>query len=318
MSENALWYEKYRPETLDDYVWTSEEIRGRIKYWLTDPSSMPHVIFEGPPGTGKTTLARLLINGLDLETYDYLFINTNKFSGVDAIRETVTNFCEGGGFSGLKLVVIDEADGLSIAAQDKLRGVINDYGAFVRFVFTCNKIRALSDALKSRARTFTLKRLDRDEFMIRLHDIAVAESVIDPGAESDLDTISKITERTYPDLRRGIDLLQDCSSKDGLRAPKGLGEVHTEWQASVIDIVTSMSNATTIRETVVSMRRDEIEECYRFLYEKSGELFTDPDKEQAAVVLIADYLRAHSVVSFPEINLAGLLNKLVKLQRMDT
>ncbi len=135
MAETALWYEKYRPTTLDDYVWVSDEIKSRFTFWLSDPNKLPHLILEGPPGTGKTTLA-LVIGRAIVESNELLYINTNKHSGVDAIRETVTNFCETAGFDGLKMVLIDEADGLSVAAQDKLRGVINDYGDYCTITFT--------------------------------------------------------------------------------------------------------------------------------------------------------------------------------------
>lgn len=319
MSDKALWYEKYRPQKLDEYVWTDAEVRDRIKFWVNDPDKMPHMILEGPPGTGKTSMALLLISELRLDTYDYLFINTNKHSGVEAIRETVTNFCETGGFSGMKIVVIDEADGLSIAAQDKLRGVINDYGDYVRFVFTCNKIRALSDALKSRARVFTLRALDVDEFIARLLHIAQAEKVVEKDpTEKEFDVLGQITEDTYPDLRRAIDLLQDCTSGKELTSPKKVNNDSAEWQSSMASVVLSSGDANQVRELVSSMRKDEIEEAYRYLYEKSNDLFEQANKEQAAVILVAEYLGRHSTSAFPEINLAGLLNKLSMLQAMDS
>lgn len=314
MTETALWYEKYRPTTLDDYVWVSDEIKSRFTFWMSDPNQLPHLILEGPPGTGKTTLA-LVVGRSIVDPDELLYINTNKHSGVDAIRETVTNFCETAGFGGLKMVLIDEADGLSIAAQDKLRGVINDYGDYVRFVFTCNKIRALSEALKSRARVFEVKELDQDQFINRLAFICEEEgiSLSNNGPE----IIEQIYDQTHPDLRRAIDLLQDCAQDDGLVPPAQSLGVAPEWTESVVDIILNKGSPKDVRETVASMRKDEIEEGYRYIYEHSEKLFDAPEKERVAMVLVKNTIIYHSTVAFPDILFGGLLNELVQLQGMD-
>jgi DNA polymerase III delta prime subunit len=257
----------------------------------------------------------LIISRSIVESGELLYINTNKHSGVDAIRETVTNFCEIAGFGGIKMVLIDEADGLSIAAQDKLRGVINDYGDYVRFIFTCNKIRALSDALKSRARVFEVKELDENQFINRLVFICKEEGVSLTGSGPEI--IEQIHDQTYPDLRRAIDLLQDCAQGEGLVPPAQSLGVAPEWIESVVDIILNKGTPKTVRETVASMRKDEIEEGYRYIYEHSEKLFDAPDKEQVAMVLVKNTIIYHSTVAFPDILFAGLLNELVQLQGMD-
>lgn len=311
MSEFQLWYQKYRPATLGDYVWVSDELKARITYWIGAHGKLPHMILYGPPGTGKTTLAELIAEAILGENiaYDLLYINTNKSSGVDAIREEVTGFCEIGGFGGIKVVIIDEADGLSVQAQDKLRGVINDYGDYVRFIFTANKIRQISDALKSRERMYEIKALNENDFINRMIGILEAEKI-----EVDEDIVATIFERTYPDLRKAIDLLQDCEMNGTLIPPSDGNNGGAEWAQGVADIIMNKGGANSIRELVTSLRKDEIVDVYRYIYEHSSDLFDEQYIEMTAITVVASYLKADATVAFPDINLAGCLIDLVRLQ----
>ena len=322
---------KYRPQNFEQLV-GQNHISQTVSNALKSGRLPQALLFTGPRGTGKTSSARILAKSLrcldpqdfkpcgkcaqcqEISTgscVDVIEIDGASNNGVDAIRDEVTNFCETGGFGGLKVVIIDEADGLSVQAQDKLRGVINDYGDFVRFIFTANKIRSLSDALKSRARVFEIKALNEDLFVNRLVAILEAESV-----EIDVDILGQVIEETYPDLRKAIDLLQDCERDKKLVSPAASASGGPEWSQGVADIILNRGTAGIILELVTSIRRDEIVDVYRYLYEHS-EIFEDKAIEMTAITVIAGYLKAHPTVAFPDINLAGCLIELVQLKAQE-
>jgi len=310
MADFELWYEKYRPHTLEGYVWVDNDLKSRINHWLAVPEKLPHLFLHGPAGTGKTTLALIIGEAVVEEPeYDLLFIATNKHSGVDAIRDEVTGFCETGGFGGLKVVIIDEADGLSYQAQEKLKSVINEFGSFVRFIFTTNNIQTLNDPLKSRGRIFEIKALNEDEFLNRMISVLETEEV-----EVDVDIVATVFDMTYPDLRKAIDLLQDCERDKALISPSESSVGVPEWSEGVASIILNSSGAGTIREVVTSLRKDEIINVYRYLYENSAELFDVRYVEMTAITVVASYLKTHATVAFPDINLAGCLIDLVRLK----
>ena len=316
MSEFELWYQKHRPKTFDDYVWSGEGLKKEVTDWLRDPVHMPHIILEGPYGTGKTTLALLIVDGLSLEPSDWLYIDTNKHGGVDSIRDDVTNFCELGGWSGIKVVIIDEADGLSLDAQEKLRSVFNAYGGYVRFIFTCNKIRAINDGLKSRSVVVSIKQMDEEDFAVRLIDILTAEKIELPDEDVLISGIEQIVKAHYPDMRKAIGTLQRCciSGKFDINAIVG-NVLAPAWESSLIDTIMKGAPPSEIREITTSLNRNEFEDAYRFLYENATDMFDGEAKQMVAIIQIADALYRHANVSFPDINLAALLIELVKLQQ---
>lgn len=315
MTETALWYKKHKPDDLSGFVWCNEQLRDKVLEWIENPSSMPHIILEGPPGTGKTTLSELIIGHLKLDALDYLFLSTNKHSGVDSIKENITEFCELLGWSDIRVVVIDEADGLSGPAQDKLRAVINDHGDNVRFIFTCNKIGSLTSALKSRARVYSVNTLNFKTFGDKIADILAEEKI---EIKSD-DALVRLINDTFPDLRKAIDLLQDsCSPKEGggytFSYVGNQGNTGKSWEIAVRECLIG-GGIRTLRDIITGMPKSEQEEVYKFLYENSNELFGSQEMEQMAIVLIANYLKDHDKVAFPEINMLAMFCELIELTK---
>ena len=167
-----IWVEKYRPKTVDEYVFKDEAQKNQVKSWITD-GGIPHLLFSGSPGTGKTTLAKVLINDLGVQDADVLLINASRDNGVDLIRRKITNFSETMPWGDYKVILLDEADYISAEGQAALRGVMEQYHMSVRFILTCNYPNKIIPALQSRCQGFHITSLDTNEFTARIAEILI-------------------------------------------------------------------------------------------------------------------------------------------------
>ena len=193
-----LWVEKYRPKTVDGYVFRDDHQRKQIATWIKD-KSIPHLLLSGAAGIGKTTLAKILIHEIGIEDYDVLEINASRTNSVEDVRDKITNFVQMIPFGPFKVVLLDEADYLSPNAQAALRGVMEEYHATSRFILTCNYPNRIIPAIHSRCQGFHVERTDQTEFTARVATILVEENV-----EFDLDTLDMYVKVAYPDLRKCI------------------------------------------------------------------------------------------------------------------
>ncbi len=314
MSSSELWYAKYRPHTLDDFVWRDENTKNKLTEWIRE-ERIPHLILSGPYGTGKSSMAMLMAEVLELESSDYLFINASINTGIDTIRTDIIGFCENAGWSGQRLVVLDEADRLSTSAQDSLKGVMDEYGDDTRFIFTSNHIHRISGALKSRARTIMFDVMDSDNFVTKLCDIGIAEGVLDIEDETQAEVIEQIVDKTYPDLRKGIDLLQDCVVDGSVSPLSNTSEAEATWESIVSDALVSESGVIPLRDMLASIPVSEMEKIYRYLYQNIPAIYAEDDKSKGndAVIAIAEYMDMNSRSAFPDITLAALIIKLSRL-----
>jgi len=301
-----IWVEKYRPKTVDEYVFKDEAQKHQVKSWIAD-SGIPHLLFSGSPGTGKTTLAKVLINDLGVQDADVLLINASRDNGVDLIRRKITNFSETMPWGDYKVILLDEADYISAEGQAALRGVMEQYHASVRFILTCNYANKIIPALQSRCQGFHITSLDTNEFTAR-----VAEILIGNNVKFELETLDSFVRATYPDLRKTINNVQ-MAVVDGVLAKPETSDQDTGWRVKMVELFKAKQIREARKLIIANCRTDEYEEMFRWLY-RNVEFFGDTeDKQDEAVIVIRNGMVKHTQVADPEINLSATLIELNSL-----
>lgn len=301
-----LWVEKYRPKTLEGYVFRDDHQRKQVETWIKD-SSIPHLLLSGNAGIGKTTLAKILIHELGIEEYDVLEINASRTNSVDDVREKITNFVQMIPFGPFKVVLLDEADYLSPNAQAALRGVMEEYHATARFILTCNYPNRIIPAIHSRCQGFHVERTDLTEFTARVATILVEEAV-----DFDLETLDNYVKVTYPDLRKCINLIQQNVQESKLMAPNKGDEGSADWKFDMVNLFAAGKITEARKLLCGKIRAEEMEEVYRWLYDNLS-IFGDTSKQDTALLIIKQGLVDHTLVADAEINLAATLVKLARL-----
>ena len=301
-----LWVEKYRPKTVDGYVFRDEHQKKQVQQWIKE-ETIPHLLFSGNAGIGKTTLAKLLFNELEINDFDILEINASRTNSVDDVRDKIVNFVQMIPFGKFKVVLLDEADYLSPNAQAALRGVMEEYHTTSRFILTCNYPNRIIPALHSRCQGFHIERIDQTEFTAR-----VAQILIDEGITPDLDVLDTYVKATYPDLRKCINMVQMNSVDGKLVEPQKSDTGDADYKLEMVELF-KKGEISKARKLVCSQARpDEIEDIYKWLYDNI-DLFGDEEKQESAILIIKQGLVDHTLVADPEINLAATL---IRLSRM--
>lgn len=301
-----LWVEKYRPKNLDGYVFRDEHQRKQAKLWVKE-KSIPHLLFSGAAGIGKTTMAKILINELGIEEFDVLELNASRTNSVDEVRNKITNFVQMIPFGPFKVVLLDEADYLSPNAQAALRGVMEEYHSTSRFILTCNYPNRIIPAIHSRCQGYHMERIDQTEFTARVATILVEEQV-----DVDLETLDLYVKATYPDLRKCINMVQQNVTDAKLHAPSKGDEGEADWKFDMVELFKAGKISEARQLLCGKLRAEEMEEVYRWLYDNIS-IFGDEQKQDTAVLVIKQGLVDHTLVADPEINLAAVLIKLGRL-----
>lgn len=303
-----LWVEKWRPKTIDGYVFRDDHQRKQIETWIKD-KSIPHLLLSGVAGIGKTTLAKILINELGIEDYDVLEINASRTNSVDDVRDKITNFVQMIPFGPFKVVLLDEADYLSPNAQAALRGVMEEYHQTARFILTCNYPNRIIPALHSRCQGFHVERTDLTEYTARVATVLVEENV-----EFDLETLDLYVKAAYPDLRKCLQLLQQNSQDGKLVSPNQSDSGVADWKFDMIELFKAGKITEARKLLCGKLRAEEMEEVFSWLY-NNLDIFGSDENQEKAIMIIKQALVDHALIIDPEINLAACLVKLARLNQ---
>jgi len=305
-----LWTEKYRPNTLDGYVFTDQHQRAQIEKWISD-QQIPHLMFSGAAGTGKTTLAKILINALEIHPYDLLQINASTVNSVNDVRNDIINFVSTIPFGKLKVVLLDEADHLSPQAQAALRGVMEEYSQTARFILTLNLVNKILPALKSRCQGFHIEKLDVTEFTQRVAEILISEGVV--FQENTLDILDTYVKSTFPDLRKCINMCQ-MNTVDGQLTLKATQEDGTaDYRITAVELIKS-GNIRQARSLIAKqVSADQVDELITWSYQNLDLWSNTPEGQDQAILIIRKAAVNASLVADHEINVAAMLVELSQI-----
>jgi len=296
--KHTLWTEKYRPDTLEGYI-GNDDFKTSLQQWIST-NDVPHLLLCGGAGTGKTTAAKLIVNNINC---DYIYINCSDENGIDTIRDKVKSFASAATFKSQKVVIMDEADFLTINAQAALRNVIETFSLTTRFIFTCNYIERIIDPIQSRTVVFELTPPSMKEVAMKCLQILDKEEI-----KYQKPDVANIVKQTYPDIRKSLNLLQS-SIKEGVLEPSRILTNINKISDQIIELLKgqNIKNFTTIRQIIMDSNIRDYNELYRVLFERSDE-FTN---SAVATLIIADY--QYKSINSPdkEITMSACIAKLL-------
>jgi DNA polymerase III delta prime subunit len=296
--KHTLYTEKYRPDTLEGYI-GNDDFKLSLQQWI-DSNDIPHLLLCGGAGTGKTTAAKLIVNNINC---DSLYINCSDENGIDTIRDKVKSFASAASFKPQKVVVMDEADFLTINAQAALRNVIETFSLNTRFIFTCNYVERIIDPIQSRTVIFELTPPSMQDVAFKCVEILDLEEITYTKAD-----IVRIVKQTYPDIRKSLNLLQSSIKNGDLQQSRDVINLK-QTSDKIIELLSlhKIGDFNTIRQIVADSNIRDYNELYRVLFERSDEY----SNSAVATLIIADYQYKSLMAPDKEITFCACISKLL-------
>ncbi len=308
MIENSLWVERHRPTSLKEYVFANDSQRIKIEEWVAK-QDVPHILFSGGPGTGKSSCAKVLVNELNIDPYDYLFINASRQRDVDTMRTKINSFVSAMPFGRMRIVQLDEADYMTPDSQATLRGIMEQFSATSRFLLTCNYPHKIIPAIHSRTQSMKIEKLDIDDYTARAAEILLAEKI-----EFNIEDLDDYVRGSWPDLRKCISNLQANSIKGKLQKAEANGGGERDYRIDAVALFKA-GKFREARQLICSqLRAEELDDFFRFLYDNL-DLWGDGSdaKKDEAILIIRKGLVQIPLAADAEILTAAVLTELMQI-----
>lgn len=303
---NTLWTEKYRPRTVDGYVFKDQRQREQIDSWIAT-KNIPHLLLSGSAGTGKTTLAKILIEAIEINPYDVKEINASRENKIENFRDDIYNFCMTMPVGDMRVILLDEADYITPASQAILRNLMETFADHVRFILTCNYPNKIIPAIHSRCQGFHIDKTDMTEFTARCATVLIEE-----GVEFDLDVLDSYVRVSYPDLRKTLNRLQQNSTSSKLNPLVADSGGTDDYKLKMLQLFKTGRIREARKLICDQIQPEEYSEVYRWLYDNL-DLWSSEEQQDAALMIIRTGLVNHALVADPEINLSACLIELSRL-----
>ena len=299
--KHSLWVEKYRPTQLDNYI-GNEHLKSKVSVYLKS-GDIPHLLLFGRAGTGKTTLAKLLVNNIDC---DYLYINASDENSVDVVREKVKNFASTLGFKDMKVIILDECDYITPNAQAALRNLMETFSKNCRFILTCNYVERIIDPIQSRCQSFQIIPPDRKQVAQHLANILDDENV-----SYDIKNIATIVNGGYPDIRRVINGAQRQVVNSELVIDENT-MVQNDYKLQVLDILKTQDKKNSfqnIRQLLADSKVSDFSDLFRLLFDTVDDWGTGHIAE--CILILSKYQQSDAVVVDKEINVMAMFVEII-------